>query len=152
MTKDNTVGQRVIGARKRLGFNQSELARMIGVTAQCVQQWERCSTTPRGKNLRALANTLQVTPEYIQFGMTENATAVAGTLEDYKNTYYKSRVFEKDYVRSVEQMIEAGVKMGWVDSSVKTKAKIKSLADFGLLALNSDSDDEELQSQESEED
>ncbi|NQZ08318.1 MAG: helix-turn-helix domain-containing protein [Algicola sp.] len=133
----NTIGSRIAATRKRLGHNQTALARLVGVSAQCVQQWERCETTPRGKNLNKLAATLQVAAQYIQFGTADNGEIFNGTVDEYKAAFYRSKGFEKDYLASVEQLLAAGSQMGWLDKDLKTKAK--SLADFGLLALCSNS-------------
>ena len=140
MAEQKTVGGRIADARKRLGYNQSELSRIIEVTAQCIQQWERGDTTPRGKNLKKLEQALQISGQYILFGTADNGEVIKGTVSEYKADFYMSKAFEKDYLTSVENLLDAGVKMGWFDKSVRLKAKAKSLTDFGLLSIRSNLD------------
>lgn len=124
-------------ARKRLGYNQSELSRLIDVTAQCIQQWERCETTPRGKNLAKLEDTLQISAQFILFGTAQGGEVITGTISEYKSSFYMSKEFERDYQASIESLINAGTKMGWFGKGVQLKSKIKSLTDFGLLEIRS---------------
>lgn len=51
------------------GGNQSQFARMLGVTPQAVQKWMAGVTEPRGKNLEAAARFFGVTPAYLKFGL-----------------------------------------------------------------------------------
>jgi SOS-response transcriptional repressor LexA len=50
------------------GGNQSELARVVDVTPQAVQQWMSGKTAPRGRNLAKVAEFLGVTPAFLQYG------------------------------------------------------------------------------------
>lgn len=137
MKNITSMGGRIADARKRLGHNQSELSRLVGVTAQCVQQWERDETTPRGKNLTKLSEILQVSEQYILFGTADNGEIVTGSIEEYKEAFYMSKEFERDYHASIESLISAGEKMGWFGKGAQLKGKVRSLVDFGLLALRS---------------
>lgn len=122
MTATKNIGGRIAAARQHLGYNQSELSRMVGVTAQCVQQWEKGTATPRGKNLAKLSKSLNISEQYVLFGSNDSETNL-----------YMAEAFEKDYLGSIEHLIESGIGMGWFDEAVKEKAK--SLANFGLLSL-----------------
>ena len=51
------------------GGNQSQFARILGVTPQAVQKWMAGVTEPRGKNLEAAARFFGVTPAYLKFGL-----------------------------------------------------------------------------------
>ena len=37
---ENSLGQRIISHRKRLGMTQDQLAERVGVSAQAVSKWE----------------------------------------------------------------------------------------------------------------
>ncbi|AZP73470.1 XRE family transcriptional regulator [Pseudomonas poae] len=47
-------------AREKQGLNQSELARMLGVTPQAVQAWESGRSLPRPKKLVEIARALKI--------------------------------------------------------------------------------------------
>jgi transcriptional regulator with XRE-family HTH domain len=47
-------------AREKLKLNQSQLAELIGVSPQAVQQWESGATQPRGKRLSKIAEVLKL--------------------------------------------------------------------------------------------
>ena len=59
--------------RERLNLNQSELAELVGVSPQAVQQWESGATQPRGKRLNKIAEVLKLPPAMMHFGMALEA-------------------------------------------------------------------------------
>lgn len=56
--------------REKLKLNQSELAELVGVSPQAVQQWESGATQPRGKRLNRIAEVLKLPPAMMHFGMS----------------------------------------------------------------------------------
>ncbi len=67
--KKDTVGDRIKRARERLGLNQSELARRVGVRPQAVQQWENGSNFPADRDrYEQIAKVLEVTPYWLEYG------------------------------------------------------------------------------------
>ena len=48
--------------REKLNLNQSQLAELVGVSPQAVQQWESGATQPRGKRLNKIAQVLKLPP------------------------------------------------------------------------------------------
>lgn len=56
-------------AREKLNLNQSQLAELVGVSPQAVQQWESGATQPRGKRLSKIAEVLKLSPALLQFGI-----------------------------------------------------------------------------------
>lgn len=54
------IAKNIIAARESKGLNQSELARLLGITPQAVQKWEQGKSIPKGKRLEALAAALGV--------------------------------------------------------------------------------------------
>lgn len=67
MTPD--IGRRISELlQEKNGGNQSELARFVGVSPQAVQQWVAGETSPRGNNLRKVAEFLGTTLEYLLTG------------------------------------------------------------------------------------
>lgn len=66
-------------------LNQSDIARAINIKPQAVQQWLSGKTTPKGKNLEALANYLHIEPAVIQYGI--NHTASVPTVIDTEDGF-----------------------------------------------------------------
>ena len=132
LEEKKAIGKRIETARLSLALNQSELSRMVGVSAQAVQQWEKGETTPRGKNLAKISECLQTTSPYLQFGDQTTKKPAADAPRDMA-AFMKSKAFEKMYHESVQQLVGAGCDMGWL--SCKTKSNVSALADIGLLKL-----------------
>ena len=59
------IGQRIIEARERLGWNQSELARQVKKPRQQLSQIEQGKQQPRAELLVELATKLGVTTDYL---------------------------------------------------------------------------------------
>ena len=59
--------------RERLNLNQTQLAELVGVSPQAVQQWESGATLPRGKRLSRIAEVLQLPPSVMHFGQALDA-------------------------------------------------------------------------------
>lgn len=55
--------------REKLDLNQSQLAKLIGVSPQAVQQWESGATQPRGKRLNKIAEILKLPLAQMHFGL-----------------------------------------------------------------------------------
>jgi DNA-binding XRE family transcriptional regulator len=60
--------------REKLNLNQSQLAELVGVSPQAVQQWESGATQPRGKRLNKIAEVLQIPPSLMHFGAPAEAS------------------------------------------------------------------------------
>lgn len=80
--------------RERLKLNQSELAELVGVSPQAVQQWESGATQPRGKRLNRIAEALKLPPAMMHFGMSQEVPAAAPdktVLREPDSPVYESR-------------------------------------------------------------
>jgi HTH-type transcriptional regulator, cell division transcriptional repressor len=67
--------------REKLNLNQSQLAELVGVSPQAVQQWESGATQPRGKRLNKIAEVLKLPPSLMHFGSpSEPSGATAGVV------------------------------------------------------------------------
>jgi transcriptional regulator with XRE-family HTH domain len=64
--------------REKLNLNQSQLADLVGVSPQAVQQWEAGATQPRGKRLNKIAQILKLSPTVTHFGAPSDAPAAPG--------------------------------------------------------------------------
>jgi transcriptional regulator with XRE-family HTH domain len=115
--------------REKLNLNQSELAELIGVSPQAVQQWESGATQPRGKRLNKIAEVLKLPPAMMHFGMALEAPVAVreakGVAEPkglaYGSSQRESRkiaekpVSENDSL--INQVIEAMRRMSKEDAS-----------------------------------
>jgi transcriptional regulator with XRE-family HTH domain len=73
MTETNICGRRIRTARQRLGLTQHELAQRVQVTKQNITQLEQGQRQPRPDRLRALAQHLGVSADYL-LGLTEEGS------------------------------------------------------------------------------
>ena len=63
-----TVGERITQLRRERNINQSELARMMGVSRQAVSKWENDLSAPDTLRLIQLADALNTEVEYLATG------------------------------------------------------------------------------------
>ncbi|KNC88993.1 S24 family peptidase [Trabulsiella odontotermitis] len=71
------INARIREARLNAKFTQDALAKRIGLTKATVSQWESGTTEPRGKNLINLAETLNVSPEWLLTGKAPEAQPIS---------------------------------------------------------------------------
>lgn len=60
MINTNLLCENIVAARKKLGLTQSQLAKMLGVSAQAVSKWERGISCPDISLLDEIAKALQI--------------------------------------------------------------------------------------------
>jgi len=73
----DTIASRITAAREKLGLNQSELGRLLGVSPQSVQAWEAGKNIPRHKRLVEIAQALGINPSsLIDLSADDGAAAV----------------------------------------------------------------------------
>ena len=78
------LGDRIKHAREKAQLTQTELAELVGVRYQSVQQWESNATAPTRPKMAKIAAALGVSIPFIEFGMetvAEDAAAYAITDE-----------------------------------------------------------------------
>lgn len=126
------AGARIEAARRSLALNQSELSRLVGVSAQAVQQWEKGETTPRGKHLAKISECLQTSAQYLQFGDLSSQKNT-GTGPADLTAFMQSKTFEKLYRDSVTELIGVGCDLSWL--SCKSQSNIHALSDIGLMKM-----------------
>jgi len=68
-----TLGNRIKIARKRLRMSQAVLARHTKVDQSSIAYWESGRTSPKYSRLLELASILEVTPEWLQFGINSGS-------------------------------------------------------------------------------
>tara|TARA_B110001454_G_scaffold54930_2_gene53706 strand:- start:5886 stop:6560 length:675 start_codon:yes stop_codon:yes gene_type:complete len=82
---NDQLSDRLLRLRNKLGFTQTELGKIIGVTHTSVNFWESGSTKPKSASLLKLAKALNTTPEFLLNGdddVTGNQVMEASTTYD----------------------------------------------------------------------
>ncbi len=77
-----TVSQRIVKCREKLGVSQSELARRLGVRPQAVQQWES-GGLPKTGRLEKIAEVLGTTVAYLFGSESEQVSPHYPVGDDY---------------------------------------------------------------------
>jgi SOS-response transcriptional repressor LexA len=94
-TTSESLASRLRRRRKELGLSQPDIAARMGVSAQAVQQWEKeGGTSPRGKRMHLLAQILQCSPEWLQFGSDQRTPDAVMRLPEGSNVapvYFKEQ-------------------------------------------------------------
>ena len=76
-----TFGEKVKNERNRLGLNQDELAKKIGVTRRVISSYENVSSRPRGtERYKKLAEALGVNINYL---LSEDEAFIADVEDNY---------------------------------------------------------------------
>lgn len=76
-----TFGEKVKNERNRLGLNQDELAKKIGVTRRVISSYENDSSRPRGtERYKKLAEALGVNINYL---LSEDEAFIADVEDNY---------------------------------------------------------------------
>ncbi len=98
--QDNLFGQRLREARKNRGLEQQKLAEMVGLPPSSISHFENGSRKPSFDNLRALAQKLDVTTDYL-LGRVEHMDRVEGAQRLHRHL---GALSDKD-VQTVESFI-----------------------------------------------
>lgn len=78
-----TFGEKVKNERNRLGLNQDELAKKIGVTRRVISSYENDSSRPRGtERYKKLAEALGVNINYL---LSEDEAFIADVEDNYRH-------------------------------------------------------------------
>lgn len=77
------LGTRIAALRRNAGLSQSQLAQMLKISPSAMGMYEQGRREPSGELLVAIANTLQVTVDYLLTGKADTPgekTSAAGAL------------------------------------------------------------------------
>ena len=82
-----TIAKRITKARQALGLNQKELAIKAQITDSTLSRFERGTREPRTDALSRLSKELEVSPNYLIFGLKDdsnfnNESLIEESLED----------------------------------------------------------------------
>lgn len=104
MAKLNTVGARLRDARERQEKTQLDIANHLGLSRAAVAQWESDTTSPSIFRVSEVAKYLEVTPEWIAYGISSEPQVKY--LEPQDMGF--STVREIAYGESVTETVEVG--------------------------------------------
>ena len=67
-----TIAKRITKARKALGLNQKELCIKAQITESTLSRFEKGTREPRAEAVSRLSKALEVSPNYLVFGLKDN--------------------------------------------------------------------------------
>jgi transcriptional regulator with XRE-family HTH domain len=76
------LGAKIKAKRIELGLKQYQLAKLTGVSAPTMNDWEQGRTSPRGKNLINLAAALKTTPATFYLSDNESNNELSPEIYD----------------------------------------------------------------------
>ena len=91
-----TLGEKIAKQRKELNYTQEQLADILGVSRQSISKWEANNGLPDVDNLKALAQLLNVSVDYLLDDgevIDEVVMREPYNLSDYGNGIKKKKAF-----------------------------------------------------------
>ena len=79
-----SLNENIKRLRTKAGLNQVEFAKKMGVTKQCVSNWENDNVVPSVEMLVKLADFFKVTTDFLLGRETENLIVADGLTEEQK--------------------------------------------------------------------
>lgn len=99
--RENLFGERLRATRKKRGLEQQKLAELIGLPPSSISHFENGSRKPSFDNLRAIAQQLDVTTDYL-LGRVDTMDRVEGAQRLHRHL----GALSDDDVRTVEGFID----------------------------------------------
>ena len=106
-----TFSDKVKRARELLGLTQQKLAELTGVTKRAVAGWETEGTLPRPATLFRLADTLQVSIDYLRIDSIENplyGIEKKRYVDEARDRYGEVAAKEMDFLLERQRVFFAG--------------------------------------------
>jgi transcriptional regulator with XRE-family HTH domain len=101
-------GRRIAEARLRAGLTQVELARRLGATQQVVAAWERRDVALRADQIKALAEALGATADYL-IGIATNWKGTKGPSGKVRHVFEQVSKLPRRQQQKVVEFVEAFV-------------------------------------------
>ena len=106
-----TFPDKVKRKRELLGLTQQELADLVGVSKRAVAGWETENAEPRPATLRKLAETLQVSIEYLRIDSIDNplyGIEKKKYVDEARDRYGEIAAHEMDFLLERQRVFFAG--------------------------------------------
>ena len=68
-----TVGQRIFELLKQKGMTQKEFSERTGIATTTISDWRKKNTNPGSDKILLICAALEVTPEYLLSGVSEDS-------------------------------------------------------------------------------
>ena len=95
------LGDKIKSLRKDSHITQSELAKVIGVSAGAVGLWELNRRKPDSEMLLKIAHFFKVTVDYLLCNESDNTLTIIG-----ENGYYQKYKLTEDKIRAIKILAE----------------------------------------------
>lgn len=96
------IGDRIRFLRRKASMNQSELAKILGVSTSTVGFWEIGKRTPDVKLLVKIAEVFNVTTDYLLNHYNDNTIAIIE-----KGGLYKNIIVPEQHIKLIEDFIKS---------------------------------------------
>lgn len=135
------MASRIESALAKEGLNQSELAGLLSISPQAVQQWTKGKTAPKGKRLTELAKILNVSVEWLISGTgdgikprkKEPSAIWLGQIEPWDNdTPLEDDEVELPFFREVEASAGSGSSMVQENHGRKLRFSKNTLKNYNV--------------------
>lgn len=104
MDKHEIFKKRLILARNKRGFSQSELAKISGLKPAAISHFETGNRKPSFDNLRLLSDSLNVTADYL-LGRTDDPEGFAESDVAFRHGYEKLSSEQRDMALNFIDML-----------------------------------------------
>lgn len=113
-----SLGKRVIELRKKKGFSQSDLAKIVGISYAQVGRYETKGAQPPAEVLKKLADALDTTVDFLISGNSDEKAASALKDAELLQQFRAVEQMDEEDKNTVKKLIDAFI----------TKRKIQQLA------------------------
>ena len=136
-----TIGNRIVNNRHRLGITQEELAKRLGVTAQAVSKWECDASCPDISLLPVLAEIFSITTDELLTGNAPNTVRFIKQEKDPSDMILRITVYSDDETVKINipmPIAEAAVRAGVSVASVSGNESLSEVSFDELIGAIKD--------------
>ena len=105
--KDTGFSERLRKLRIQKGISQVQLAKQINTNNNYISKYERGDAIPEVKNLKALAEALDVSVDYLYDGIEEDAAVVDFQDKDFLEIFKKAEALADNDKEVIKKLITA---------------------------------------------
>lgn len=116
---DDTLGARLIDARKKNDFTQQDLAKRLGISRAAVGQWEINAYSPAISMITDVAKILHVAPEWLAFGINGSNPHIVYRSAERDNIMWVADVEFGEDVDELNEMAKWGIPADYLKSDLK---------------------------------
>lgn len=102
--------QRLKKLRLEKGFSQTDIAKTLGVHPNHISRYERGETTPGTKSLKAIADCLGVSVDYLYDGVEEDAAVADMKDKELLELFSKAEKLSEKDKETIKELLRAFLK------------------------------------------